>query len=159
MEPAQKGRQMAKGRKNGASGLALMAIAWMVACGGNNGTSPTSPSSPSTPAGGGGGGSILTFKVDGVSESATSVTANFSNGILSIGGTDAGHATTIGFAVSPTGAGPGTYTLGPLSSANAQILIGNPAAGWHAAVGIGSGTITISALTSTNASGTFAFML
>jgi len=152
---------MSKVARSGVSGLALITIALTMACGGgNNGTSPTSPSSPTpTPPSGGGGGGILTFKVDGVSESASSVTANFANGSLSIGGNDASHTTTIGFAVSPTGAGPGTYTLGPLSSANAQIMIGNPAVGWHAAVGIGSGTITISVLTSTNASGTFSFML
>jgi len=61
--------------------------------------------------------------------------------------------------LTPTAAGTGTYTLGALSAANAQVLIGNPAAGWQAAVGIGSGTITVTSLTSTAASGTFSFSL
>jgi hypothetical protein len=94
-----------------------------------------------------------------VSEAATSITAGFANGVLSIGGTDSSRATTLSFALTPTAAGTGTYALGPLSAANAQVLIGNPAAGWQAAVGIGSGTITINSLTSTAASGTFSFSL
>lgn len=128
-----------------------------IACGGGN-SSPTSPSPPAgTPPAA--SGSALTFKVDGVSESASSVTAGLANGILSIGGTDSSRATTLSFALTPTAAGTGTYTLGPLSAANAQVLIGNPAAGWQAAVGIGSGTITVTSLTSTAASGTFSFSL
>jgi hypothetical protein len=94
-----------------------------------------------------------------VSESATSITASFANGILSIGGTDSSRATTLSFALTPTAAGTGTYSLGPLSTANALVLIGNPAAGWQAAAGIGNGTITINSLTSTTASGTFSFSL
>jgi hypothetical protein len=97
--------------------------------------------------------------VDGASATATSITAGYANGILSIGGTDSARNTTLSFALTPTASGAGTYTLGPLSAANAQILIGNPAAGWQAAVGIGSGTITINSLTSTTASGTFSFSL
>jgi hypothetical protein len=141
----------------------LMAVAGTltvlaVACGGaGNSPNPTSPSAPatSTPA----AGSALTFKVDGVSESATSVTASLTNGILAIGGTDSTRATTLSFALTPTAAGTGTYLLGPLSAANAQVLIGSPAAGWQGAVGIGSGTITVNSLTSTAASGTFSFSL
>jgi hypothetical protein len=101
----------------------------------------------------------MTFKVDGSTRTAASVTAGFANGILSIGGTDSSQSTTLSFALTPTADGTGTYVLGPTSAANAMILIGNPAAGWQAAVGTGSGTITISALTSTRASGTFAFGL
>src|SRR5262249_12912228 len=86
-------------------------------------------------------------------------TAGFANGILSIGGTDSSRNTTIGFALTPTSAGVGTYTLGPTSAANAQILIGNPAAGWQAAVGIGSGTITVNSVSSTAACGTFSCAL
>jgi Family of unknown function (DUF6252) len=129
------------------------------ACGGG-GTSPTSPTSGSTTTNPAPNPSVtLTFKVDGASVTATSVTATNANGILTIGGTDSSRSTTLSFALTPTSAGVGTYTLGPLSAANAQVLIGSPAAGWQAAVGIGSGTITINSLTSTSASGTFSFSL
>ena len=101
----------------------------------------------------------MTFRVDGTATTTASATASFANGILSIAGTDTARSTTIGFAVTPTAAGVGTYTLGPSSSANAQLFVGNPASGWQAAVGSGSGTITVTALTSTNASGTFSFSL
>src|SRR6185295_14492342 len=139
--------------------LLALPVALTIACGGGN-SGPTAPSpSPSTGTPPAPTGAALTFKVDGVSESATSVTAGLANGILSIGGTDSSRATTLSFALTPTAAGTGTYTLGALSAANAQVLIGNPAAGWQAAVGIGSGTITITSLTSTAASGTFSFSL
>jgi hypothetical protein len=101
----------------------------------------------------------MSFKVDGDTVTATSITATFANGILAVGGGNSSRNTTLGFAVTPTAAGTGTYSLGPLSSANAQLLIGNPAAGWQGAVGIGSGTVTLNTLTSTAASGTFAFNL
>jgi hypothetical protein len=101
----------------------------------------------------------MSFKVDGDTVIATSITASFVNGILTVGGGNASRNTTIGFAVTPTAAGTGTYTLGPLSPANALLLIGNPAASWQGAVGIGSGTITLNTLTSTAASGAFAFNL
>ena len=136
---------------------ALGLAAATIGCGGGSGSSPTAPgnssgsSNPST--------SSMTFRVDGTATTASSVAGNFANGILSVSGTDASRATTLSFAVTPTAAGTGTYTLGPLSSANALILIGNPAAGWQAAVGIGSGTITINTLTTTTASGTFSFSL
>jgi hypothetical protein len=137
--------------------LMLFPALLILGCGGNSGTptSPTTPNTPSTPSTGG----SLTFKADGASVVATSITAGYANGILSIGGTDSARSTTLSFALTPTAAGTGVYTLGPISAANAQILIGNPAAGWQAAVGIGSGTITISSLTSTGASGTFSFSL
>jgi hypothetical protein len=103
----------------------------------------------------------MTFKVDGTTATATAATisATYTNGILAIGGTDSSRTTTLGFALTPTAAGTGTYTLGPLSAANAQIYIGNPAAGWQAGVGFGSGSITLTSLTSTGASGTFSFSL
>jgi Family of unknown function (DUF6252) len=122
-----------------------------LACGG----SPTSPTVTNTPSPSG----TLTFKVDGASVAATSITAGYANGILSIGGTDVARSTTIGFALTPTASGTGTYALDPTSAANTQIYIGNPAAGWYAGVGIGSGTITISSLTSTGAAGTFSFSM
>src|SRR5262245_8077766 len=137
--------------------FAFLSAVFTIACGGGGQSSPTSPATPTSPAPS--SASMLTFKVDGASATATSVTAGFTNGILSIGGTDPSRSTTLGFALTPTAAGTGTYALGPLSAANAQISIGNPAAGWQAAVGIGSGTITVNSLTSTSASGTFSFSL
>jgi len=101
----------------------------------------------------------MTFRVDGTATAVGSANASLANGILSVGGTDTSRTTTIGFAFSPTAAGVGTYTFGPLSGANAQLLVGNPAAGWQAGVGIGSGTITVTSLTSTSASGTFTFSM
>lgn len=101
----------------------------------------------------------MSFKVDGVTTTATSVTATFANGIMTVGATNATQNTTLGFALSPNVSGPGTYPFGPLSSANALIFIGNPAAGWQAGVGIGSGTIIITTISATAATGTFSFSL
>ena len=139
--------------------FALPVLLVTTACGGGGGT-PTSPSS-STPPGTStpNPNGSMSFKVDGDALTATSITATLANGILSIGGTIPSRNTTFSFAVTPTATGTGTYALGPLSSANALVLIGNPAAGWQAGVGIGSGTITLNTLTSTAASGTFAFNL
>jgi hypothetical protein len=123
------------------------------ACSGGGDSSPT-PTGPTT-----GTTAGLSFKVDGVSETAGSITAGLTNGILSIGGTDSSRSTTLSFAVTPTSAGTGTYTFGPASSANALILVGNPASSWQAGVGIGSGTVTITSLTSTSAAGSFSFSL
>ena len=101
----------------------------------------------------------MTFRVDGAAVTATSTTASFSNGILTVAGTATASNTTLGFSLTPSAAGTGTYSLGPLSPSNALIQIGNPAAGWQAGVGIGSGTITLTALSSTGATGTFSFTL
>lgn len=101
----------------------------------------------------------MTFRVDGTAHTASSITAGMANGILSIAGTDSSKITTLSFAITPTAAGTGTYTLGPLNAANASIIVGNPAAGWQAGVGIGSGTVTITSLTASNAVGTFSFTL
>lgn len=116
-------------------------------------TTPTPTPTP-TPA-----SSPVSFKADGTSYAATSSNASLSNGILSIGGTDSSRNTTLSFALTPTAAGVGTYTLGPLSSANALLLVGSPAQSWQAGVGIGSGTVTLTTLTSTTAAGTFSFSL
>ena len=99
----------------------------------------------------------ISFKIDGAPVAATGVTATFANGILTVGGGDSSRNAVLGFAVTPTG--PGVYALGPLSAANALLTMGNPAAGWNAAVGIGSGSITLTTLTSAGASGTFTFNL
>ena len=136
---------------------ALLGILVIVTSGRCGGSSPTAPDGGTTPPGQ--STSSMSFRVDGTLITATSVTAGLSSGILSIGGGDTSRNTTLSFALTPTATGTGTYTLGPLSAANAMILIGNPAAGWQAAVGIGSGTITINSLTSTTASGTFSFVL
>ncbi len=131
--------------------IAALILSSTVACG-NGSTSPTAPTQVSNSSGLG----TLTFKVDGGSTvTSTAPTATLAGGILSIGGGVTG--TVLGFALTPTAGGTGTYTLGALSPANASLLIGNPAAGWQAGVGIGSGTITISSLTSTTVSGTFSF--
>ena len=114
--------------------------------------SPTPTPSPTS-------GSSLSFKIDGSLLTATSVTATFTNGVLAVGGGDASKATILGFALATSSVGAGTYTLGPLSSANAFLQLGNPALGWNAAVGIGSGSIVLTTLTTTSASGTFSFNL
>lgn len=154
-----------------AAAVCLTALIAVACGGGGSGTvsTPVSPTptatpgpatpTPTTPAPPTSQASPVTFRVDGTSTAATSATASLANGILSIGATDTSRSTTIGFALTPTAAGVGTYTLGPLSSANAQLLVGNPAAGWQAGVGTGSGTITVTSLTSTSAAGTFAFSL
>jgi hypothetical protein len=148
---------MAVSGKGGYVLLAFLPALVTIACGSGGPTAPASgaPPTSSPPSAAG----TLTFKVDGSSATATSITAAYANGILSIGGTDPSRSTTLSFGLTPTSAGTGTYALGPSSAANAQVLIGNPAAGWQAAVGIGSGTITVSSLTSTAASGTFSFSL
>lgn len=101
----------------------------------------------------------MTFRVDGVAVNATSTTATLANGILAVSGGTTASNTILGFSLTPSAAGTGTYPLGPLSPSNALIQIGNPAAGWQAGVGIGSGTISLTALTSTGATGTFSFSL
>ena len=147
----------------------------VTSCGGGGSSSPTSPTPTATtppaattpaptptptptptpaPA-----NSPLGFRADGITYSAASATANFANGILSVGGTDTARNTSLSFAVTPTAAGVGTYTFGPASTANALILIGSPAQSWQGGVGTGSGTITITTLTSTAAAGTFSFSL
>ena len=151
--------------------LVGVVVGLTLACGGNG--SPTSPDRTSAPAAAAtppppptptpqpppAQSSPMSFKVDGTSTAAGSVTAGMAGGILSVGGTDASRSTTLSFALTPTAAGTGTYVLGPSSAANTMILIGNPAAGWQAGVGIGGGTITITTLTSTSASGNFSFTL
>ena len=128
---------------------AISALVWLslsalaAGCSGGGGSTPTAPTTPSST-------STITFRVDGVATTATSVTATVVNGTLTIGGTDSSRNTTIGLAVTASGAG--TYALGPLSPANAQLYVGNPVVGWQAGVGRGSGTITVTSLTSTSES-------
>src|SRR5437899_1877855 len=102
---------------------AISALVWLslsalaAGCSGGGGSTPTAPTTPSST-------STITFRVDGVATTATSVTATVVNGTLTIGGTDSSRNTTIGLAVTASGAG--TYALGPLSPANAQLYVGNP---------------------------------
>jgi len=162
-------------RTNLSALVICLVAAGAVACGGGGGsvstpvsptpttppatstTAPTTPApatpAPATPA------SPLTFRVDGTAMAAGSAVGSFANGILSIAGTDTARSTTFGFAVTPTAAGVGTYTVGPISATNAQLSVGNPASGWQAAGASGSGTVTLTTLTSTSASGTFSFSL
>jgi hypothetical protein len=133
-----------------------------VGCGGG--------SSPNAPGGGGStttttttvpsaASSVVSYRLDGASVTANLVTANFANGIMSVGATNPSQNITLGFALTPNASAPGTYSFGVLSGANAQIYVGNPAAGWQAGVGIGSGTITINTFSSTGAMGTFSFTM
>lgn len=155
--------------------LAFTLLVATVACGGGK-SSPTSPTTTATtttptpapaptptpspaPTPSPTPSSSMTFRVDGAAVTATSTTASFSNGILTVGGTATASNTILGFSLTPSATGTGTYSLGPLSPANALIQVGNPAAGWQAGVGIGSGTITLTALSSTGATGTFSFSL
>lgn len=98
--------------------------------------------------------------MDGVQHSApaSTVTAVYASGIMSIGATDTSR-TTLGFAVTPSGGGAGTYTFGALSPANALLQVGNPAQAWNGGVGKGSGSVTVTTFTATGATGTFAFTL
>ncbi len=133
--------------------IAAFILSLTVACGGSKTTTPSSPGGTTNSS-----GSSLTFKVDGGSTiNSSAPTATLANGILTIGGGISG--TVLGFALTTTGNGTGTYTFGPLNTANATLLIGNPAASWQGGVGFGSGTITVSSLTSTTVSGTFSFSL
>lgn len=143
----------------------LIAVLVVAGCGGSS-TSPSSTgtSGGSSSSGGGtGGGSAsspngsVTFRVDGAQHTASAVTATYAGGILSIGATDTGRLTTLGFALS--GATTGTYTAGPTSATNALLQIGNPAQGWQAGVGFGSGSVTLTTFTATSAVGTFTFTL
>ena len=144
--------------------FALIAVLVVAGCGGSS-TSPSSTGTsggPSSSGGTGGGpasspnGSV-TFKVDGAQHSASAVTATYAGGILSIGATDTGRLTTLGFALS--GSTTGTYTAGPTSATNALLQIGNPAQGWQAGVGFGSGNVTLTTFTATSAVGTFTFTM
>lgn len=135
--------------------LAVPVLAFVTACSGGSSSSPSPTPSPTptpTPS-----GSSLSYRLDGTLVTASSVTAALANGILTIGSTS--PQATLGFALSPTAAGVGTYTFGPLSATNATLQIGNPAQGWQGGVGFGSGSITLTTFTSTGASGTFAFTM
>jgi hypothetical protein len=135
------------------------------ACGGTS-TSPSSTSGGSSSSGnsgsGGSGGTStangsVAFKVDGVQNAASLVTATYTAGILAIGATDTSHQTTLGLALS--GSTTGTYTLGQTSATNALLHVGNPAQGWQAGVGFGSGSVTVTTFTATSAVGTFSFTM
>jgi hypothetical protein len=90
---------------------------------------------------------------------ATNVTAAFVNGIFTLGGSVPASNITVGIGLTPTATQTGSYSLGPLSSTNALLLVGSPAQSWNGGVGIGSGSVTITTFTSTSASGTFVLNL
>jgi hypothetical protein len=131
-----------------------------MACGGSSTSpSPASGGAPTpTPTPSGSVGS-LTFRMDGTLITSTTVTAAFTNGILTLGGGVSASNITFSLALTPTTAQVGTYTLGPLSATNSLLLVGNPAQGWSAGVGTGSGTVTLTAFSATGATGTFALNL
>lgn len=138
------------------AGLALAVMA--AACGGSS-TSPSAPSSGSSTPAPTASGPSLSFRMDGSLVTATNVTATFANGIFTLGGGVAASNISIGIGLTPTTTQTGSYPLGPLSSTNALLLVGNPAQSWNAGVGIGGGSVTIATFTSTSASGTFALNL
>jgi len=108
-----------------------------------------SDSTTNTPMGGQG---TLTAVVNGTTFTALSAAAVYSGGTLAVAGGNAA-ATSVGFAVIPTEAGTGTYTVGPF--ANGAYSEGT--LGWTTAVG-GSGTFTITTLTQDRVVGTFEFV-
>jgi hypothetical protein len=135
--------------------LALLAV--VPACGDSNPNGPSDNNNNTT--------SSLSATIDGAQWTANAgVSATYQNNILSIGGSNSGGQTTLGFAV---GRGDGgaltatTYTFAPLEGHNATLYVvsGGTTQGWFGGPAFGSGTITIAALSSTGASGTFVFTL
>ena len=139
--------------------VVLAFLALIPACGGRN------PAGPSNNTGNNNTSSSLSATIAGAQWTANSgIAATYTNNILSIGGSNSGSQTTLGFAV---GRGDGgaltttTYTLAPLEGHNATLYVvtGGTSQGWFAGPAFGSGTITITALSATGASGTFTFNL
>ena len=107
----------------------------------------------------------VSASIDGVAWTAVSINASFTNGRLTVGGTN--PVWSVSFSVFPTG--PGTYPVpaaGPsfaflLSNANPQP--GRPVPEWQTSdtpgVGGGGGSITVTSLTATGATGMFSFTL
>lgn len=95
----------------------------------------------------------MTATIDGGSFSAVAIAAAYSGGIMGLGGTDS-QGRTIGIGGQITA--PGTYPIGPTSSANFSLTIGS--ASWQAAITVGSGTLTVTSISATGAKGTFQFV-
>jgi hypothetical protein len=86
--------------------FALPVLVVTTACGGG-GSTPTSPTTPSAPNGSPSApNGSMSFKIDGDAVTATSITATFANGILSIGAGNPSRNTTLSFAVTPTATNP-----------------------------------------------------
>ena len=95
----------------------------------------------------------MSAKFDGADWAATlSVRASNSGTIVGVAGTDLNQ--TLAFALAATA--PGTYNIGPLSPANAELTTTGGVV-YTAAGNVGSGTITITSLTATAVAGTFTF--
>jgi hypothetical protein len=99
----------------------------------------------------------MTASIDGSAWTATTITtATYTNGLLSIGGTD--NSTPVrSIGLSLTTAGPGTFAMGTLPSAPSAVLSIGIGPTWTANGAGGTGTITVTAISSTATSGTFLF--
>jgi hypothetical protein len=121
-------------------------------CSSSNGSLTSSNSGPTTPSP---GSSSMTAQINGVGWTASSVVVTYSNGILTITGTD--NVTTLGIGVAATA--PSIVTSGLSATLT---VVGQPGS-WQAAVANGSGSVTIATLITTgsarSASGTFMFNL
>lgn len=127
--------------------IALLAVG-LSACDGNDNSVDPGDFIPNGPQNG-----TMTATVDGNSWSAIQISAINNNGVVAISGSDA-SLLAAGFGFVSTG--PGTYTIGPTSTANANV-IDNLATSWSANGTQGSGTITMTTLTAASASGTFSY--
>ena len=139
--------------------IVAAAIVTAAACGGNS----TSPSPFASSSGGGSGGGppvpvgTVAFMLDGVQHSASRVTATYSGGVLAVAATEAAQQTTLAFALAGTTAA--TYQIGPLTTTNATLQVGDPARTWQAGSSGGSGSVTLTMLTPLLAVGTFTFSM
>ena len=95
----------------------------------------------------------ITATIDGVAYSATlAVQGTYSGGALVIGGTTSNQRG-INIAI-PQISQPGTFDVGPGSTAVVTHNIGGTA--WVTSLAGGTGTVTVTALSATRAAGTFA---
>jgi len=137
--------------------IVAAAIVMAAACGPN----ATSPSPFGSSSGGGTGGGTpapigtVAFMLDGVQHAASRVAATYSGAILAVTATEAAQQTTLGFTL--TGTAAATYRVGPLTTTNATLQVGDPARAWRAGSSVGSGSVTLTMLTPLLAVGTFTF--
>jgi Family of unknown function (DUF6252) len=121
-------------------------------CASNNGSFS---SGGGTPTGPGSGSNAMSAQINGVQWTASSIVASYSNGTLSITGSD--NLTTLGIGVAATG--PGSVTSGT----TANLATTNQPGTWQAGPNGGSGTVTITTLITTfnprSAAGAFSFTL
>jgi len=99
----------------------------------------------------------VAFMLDGVQHAASRVAATYSGAILAVTATEAAQQTTLGFTL--TGTAAATYRIGPLTTTNATLQVGDPARAWRAGSSVGSGSVTLTMLTPLLAVGTFTFSM